>query len=97
LNPKSSTAVAIGLFILALVTLIFYSTFSGSKYRVRLCMTYKGQTACKTVSARSEKGALENAVTGACADIASGVTDTINCTQSEPQSTKWLTRPVNDK
>jgi hypothetical protein len=93
LNSKSSTALAVGLFILALISLIAYSTFGGSKYRVQLCMTYKGQTACKTVSAKSEKGALENAVTGACADIASGVTDTINCTQSQPQSTKWLERP----
>ncbi|HEX4773463.1 MAG TPA: hypothetical protein VH351_21710 [Bryobacteraceae bacterium] len=89
----NKTAIAIVIFVAAFVALIAYSTLGGPKYRVELCMTYKGQTACKTVSAKSEKGALENAITGACADIASGVTDTMNCTQSQPQSTKWLSRP----
>jgi hypothetical protein len=90
----NKTGIAIAIFVLALIGLVAYSTLTGSKYRVHLCMTYKGQTACKTVSAKSEKGALENAITGACADIASGVTDTINCTQSQPESTKWLDRPA---
>jgi hypothetical protein len=89
----NKTTVAIVIFVVAFLGLIAYSTLGGTKYRVELCMTYKGQTACKTVSAKSEKAALESAITGACADIASGVTDTMNCTQAQPQSTKWLSRP----
>lgn len=89
----NKTGIAIAIFIAAFLGLVAYSTLGGVRYRVQLCMAYKGQTACKTVSGKSEKSALETAITGACADIASGVTDTMNCTQSEPQSTKWLNRP----
>lgn len=80
---------------MAFLGLIAYSTLSGFEYRVKACMTFKGQTVCKTVKGKSEKGALETAVTGACADIASGVTDTINCTQSQPSSVEWLMRPAH--
>lgn len=55
-------------------------------------MSYGGQTSCKKASGKSERAALEAAVNGACADIASGVTDTINCQQSEPQKVTWLER-----
>ena len=76
-----------------IVALIAYSTLSGARYRVKVCMAYSGRSACKTVSARSEEAAQRTAITGACADIASGVTDTINCEQTAPQSLTWLARP----
>ena len=89
----NKTGVVVAVFVALLIGLIAYSTMAGAQYRVRLCMTFHGQTSCKTVSAKSEKGALEAAVTGACADVASGVTETMNCTQSAPSQTTWLTRP----
>ena len=70
-----------------------YSTLHGPRYRVETCMAYQGRTACKTVSAKSEQAALRSATENACADIASGVTDTMRCEQSEPQRVKWLERP----
>lgn len=90
---RNKTGLAIAAVILALIALIGYSTFAGKRYRVHLCMAYQGRTACKTVSAHSEKAALENAVTGACAEIASGITDTMNCEQTDPKSTRWLEKP----
>jgi hypothetical protein len=56
-------------------------------------MAYQDRSACKTVSAKSEEAALRSGAENACADIASGVTDTMRCEQSEPQSVRWLARP----
>jgi hypothetical protein len=56
-------------------------------------MAYQGRPACKTVSAKSEDAALRSGRENACADISSGVTDTIRCQNLEPQSVKWLARP----
>ena len=56
-------------------------------------MAYQGRTNCRTVSAKSEQSALRSASDNACADIASGVTDTMRCQQSQPQSVKWLQKP----
>jgi hypothetical protein len=81
------------LFILALIGLIAFSTFGGPRYRVRVCMSYAGRSSCKTVSAKNDVSAVRSATENACADIASGVTDTMRCQQSEPQSIRWLHRP----
>lgn len=80
-------------FIVGLFALIAYATLHGPRYRVEICMAYAGQTACKTVSAKSEAAALRAGAENACADISSGVTDTMRCQQSEPQRVRWLQRP----
>ncbi len=80
-------------FVLALIGLIAYSTLNGPRYRVNVCMSYAGHSACRTVNAKSEAGAIRSATENACADISSGVTDTMRCQQSEPQSVRWLERP----
>ena len=69
------------------------ATFGKSKYKVRVCMTFKGQTACKVVSGAEENAVLRTAVTDACADVAGGVTDTVNCQSTPPQSVTWLKKP----
>ncbi len=56
-------------------------------------MAYQGRTNCRIVTAKSEQAALRSAANNACAEIASGVTDTMRCEQSSPQSIKWLQRP----
>lgn len=78
---------------MAFIALLAYSTLHGPRYRVEVCMTYQGHSACKTVSAKSEEAALRSGRENACADISSGVTDTIRCQNSDPQSMKWLARP----
>jgi hypothetical protein len=72
---------------------MLYSTLHGPRYRVEVCMTCQGRTACKTVNAKSETAALRSGTENACADIASGVTDTVRCQESEPQSVRWIQRP----
>lgn len=70
-----------------------YSTLHGPRYRVEVCMSFKGNSACKTVNAKSEQAALRSATENACADISSGVTDTVECQNTPPQSVHWLERP----
>jgi hypothetical protein len=70
------------------VALLAYSTFSGKRFRVEVCMAFEGKSACKTVNAKTEAGAVRSATENACADIASGVTETMRCQQAEPQSVK---------
>jgi hypothetical protein len=79
---------------LAVAYLIASSTFRGPRYRVEVCMYFDNRFNCKTVSARSEQAALRSAVENACADLASGVTDTLNCQNTQPRTVKWLQRPA---
>jgi hypothetical protein len=80
----------IGLFVVAFLALLAYSTLHGPRFRVEVCMTFSGQTTCKTVNAKSQDAAVRSATENACADISSGVDDTIRCQNTEPKSVKWL-------
>jgi hypothetical protein len=85
---------AIGVFIILFIALLAWSTLQGPRFRVEVCMAYGGRKACRTVSGKSEDAAMRSAISNACADLVSGVTDTVNCEQSQPQSVKWLQRPA---
>jgi hypothetical protein len=56
-------------------------------------MAFDGHTACRTVSAKSEQAALASAATNACAELVSGVTETMRCEQSPPARIRWLAKP----
>jgi hypothetical protein len=78
------------IFVLAVLGVIIYSTLNLAKYRVEVCMTFNGQSQCRTASADTEEHALHTATTNACATIASGVTDSMACEHATPQSIRWL-------
>lgn len=89
----NKSALIIVLFVAVFAALIGWSTFHGPRYRVQVCMTYNGRSDCRKVSGKSEAAALKGGIENACADLVSGVTDTIACGQAQPQSVKWLSRP----
>lgn len=74
----------------AFLALIIYSTMSMAGHRVEVCMQFEGRTSCKTTAGQTQDFALRTAKANACADIASGVTDSMACERSEPVSVKWL-------
>lgn len=80
----------IGLFIVGLLALVIYSATGLSAYRVEVCMAYDGRTACRSASGADKDTALRTASDNACAQISSGMTDSMACGRSTPTSVKWL-------
>jgi hypothetical protein len=89
MNKKLALAVVIGMGVL-LLGYMFYSSTSNVRYRVEVCMAFQGRTSCRTARADNQEHALRSAQSNACALIASGVTDTMQCEHSGPTSVKWL-------
>ncbi len=79
------------LFTAAILGLVLYSTMGNAKYRCEVCVMYQGRQACRTASAATKEQAERTAKENACAQIASGVTDSIACDNSTPISVIWLT------
>jgi len=73
----------------ALIALIVYSTLGMAANRVEVCMQFDGRTSCRTAAGSTKDFALRTATSNACAEIASGVTDTIKCEHSEPVRVTW--------
>jgi hypothetical protein len=76
-------AVAFAVIFLAFVV---FTTFQGDRVRVEVCMAFRGQRDCRTASARNRQEAVRTAVTNACAQLASGVTDSMQCENTPPES-----------
>lgn len=83
MNKTTLIAILFGLIVLA--TLI-YSSMNLQQYSCEVCMTYQGQDNCSTASGTSEEEAMRTATDVACAPISSGMTESIQCSNTPPKS-----------
>ena len=89
MNKKLALVVVIAVGAL-LLGYMFYSSTSNVRYRVEVCVAFQGRTSCRTARADNQEHALRSAQSNACALIASGVSDTMQCEHGSPTSVKWL-------
>ena len=85
---KKTVWVAIA-FVVVVVGLVISTTFQGERVRVEVCMAFAGHRDCRTAQAKSRQEALRTAVTNACAQLAGGVTDSMQCENTPPESVTW--------
>jgi type II secretory pathway pseudopilin PulG len=77
------------LFVVAVLATIVITTFSGNRVRCEVCMEFRGMRDCRTAQAANRTEALRTAISNACAQLASGVTDTVQCENTQPASVVW--------
>lgn len=80
---------AIGAF-LALAAWMTWAMLGGRRHRVEVCMEFRGRTACRTAAGPTREDAVRTAADNACALLASGMTDTMQCARGEPRSVHVL-------
>ncbi|HEY7337578.1 MAG TPA: hypothetical protein VH639_21985 [Bryobacteraceae bacterium] len=78
------------IFALIVLAYVVYSSMNLAGHRVEVCITYNGRSSCRTAAGATEEFARRTATTNACADLASGVTDSIACENTPPTSVKVL-------
>ena len=71
---------------LLFVGAMLYATFGMGGAECEVCLEFRGRNACATVSAQARDEAIQQATSTACAGIAAGVTQTMNCNQTFPTS-----------
>ena len=77
-------------FAIVVVAFVVVSTFQQDLVRCQVCITFNGRSDCRIASATSREGAVRAATTNACAQLASGVSETTQCEATQPDSVKWL-------
>ena len=84
-NKKKTILLAVA-FVAIFLAFVVSTTFQGERVRVEVCMAFRGQRDCRTASAKNRQEAIRTAVTNACAQLASGVTDSMQCENTPPLS-----------
>ena len=77
-------------FVVGVLIVLVYTTMGNARYRCEVCISFQNRTACRTAAAATDAQASRTATENACAQIASGVTDSMACENTPPQSVKWL-------
>jgi hypothetical protein len=83
-------AVVIAAFIAAAAAAIIYSSMNLQRFTVESCITYKGRSGCGTAAGATREDALRSAATIACSGLASGMTESIECSRTEPDTIRWI-------
>lgn len=71
--------ILLGLLVAAVVAYVLYASLHAARYRVEVCLTYHGLSACRTAEGRTQAEALRAAHDNACSQVTSGVTGTLGC------------------
>lgn len=80
------------LFALLVIAAVIYSSFGNAGNRVEVCITFHGRQACRTARASERDAALRTATDNTCAQLASGMNETNQCTHATPDRVTWLSR-----
>ena len=73
-------------FLVLFVGAVVYLSTRIAHHTCRVCVTYGGRTICRTAASGTAKAAIESAVTSACSGLASGMTESIKCENTKPDS-----------
>ena len=82
--------IVVVVFVAAALAAIVYSTMDLQQFTVESCITYNGRTGCGTAAGATRAEALGSAATIACSGLASGMTESIECSRTEPDSIRWI-------
>ncbi len=73
-------------FLVLMAGVVIYRSMTIAQYECDVCVTFQNQQVCRTAASGERKAAVESAVTSACATLASGMTDSIRCQNTTPDS-----------
>jgi hypothetical protein len=82
----AKTTKATVLFLALMIGIVVYRSMTIAQYECDVCLTFKGEQACRTAASGEKKAAVESAVTSACGTLASGMTESIRCQNTPPDS-----------
>jgi hypothetical protein len=79
----------VGILVLLIVAALIYSAMSGQTAAAcEVCIEFNGNTQCRSAKAPTKPEAIRTATDNACADLASGMNESMSCGRTPPKSTK---------
>jgi hypothetical protein len=77
-----------GFFAAAVLALMLYASAGLRLHSCEVCQSFNGQTVCRKADGKTKHEAQRTATETACAVLASGMAESINCSNATPKSVK---------
>jgi hypothetical protein len=90
INSRAGVFIASALLVVGVLAVLVYTSIGYHRYEVEVCLTFKGRSNCGVAAGASREEAMAAAARVACATISGGVTETIACDRTEPDSVRWI-------
>lgn len=87
--PRALRFLLAGL-VVVVVIYVAYTSLHTARFRVEVCVSYQGASACRVAEGRTRDEAQRAAHDNACSQITSGVTGTLGCQNTPATSVRWL-------
>jgi hypothetical protein len=78
--------ILVGLGFVALIGFIIYSATGLGQVSCNVCVEFHGRTSCQPAAGTSQDEAVKTAESVACAELATGRTESIACERTPPKS-----------
>jgi hypothetical protein len=78
--------ILLGVGFVALIGFIIYSATGLAQVRCEVCVEFHGRTSCRPAAGVNQEEAVRTAVGIACAELASGRTESIACERTQPKN-----------
>jgi hypothetical protein len=78
--------ILVGLGFVALIGFIIYSVTGLAQVSCTVCVEFHGRTSCQPAAGTSQDEAVKTAESVACAELATGRTESIACERTPPKS-----------
>ena len=78
--------ILVGLGFVALIGFIIYSATGLGQVSCTVCIEFHGRTSCQPAAGTSQDEAVKTAESVACAELATGRTESIACERTPPKS-----------
>jgi hypothetical protein len=89
MGNRASVIIGVVLVVLGSIALIVWSSMGLAQHTGEICITYNGRTDCRVASGQTREEAIRTATDMACSSLAAGMTDRINCSNTEPSRVTW--------
>ena len=80
----SRTTKATIVFLAVFIGIVIFLSARSPRHECEVCLTFNGESVCRTAASGTREAAIESAVTSACGTLASGMTESIRCQHTPP-------------
>jgi len=71
-------------FLVLFIAIVVYLSARVPRHECEICLTFHGETVCRTAASGTREASVESAVTSACGTLAAGMTESIRCQNTPP-------------
>jgi hypothetical protein len=85
-SPQAKIAVVTVVLLALTLALLISAMLQQAQVTCEVCVTFRGRTQCRTAAGPDSDQAVKTATDNACGLLASGMADSISCTNTPPDS-----------